>query len=1097
MSEQPSSKSHRAPRRQASLGTTLTLTLIPLVLIPLVAMAVGAYLRSRTILRDQASAQLSSAAQAEAQALSDWAQARQERLLLGSERSQLKDAAASLVSTGTQTEARQTALAQMRQELSDLRVQESETLFTEVFLARLSDGVILASTTPEYEGARFPALTDGKITGRSAVTVPLYDDQVVDRGDIALLTVVPLRALDTPVADSALIGVNKGLRLGSLMEEMQVFWEQHGVYRVTRGNTFVAVPPDIVVGLESYSMMPVLQTEVQHPVFGLASTAPSGSLEYTSYDGTPVVGAYEWLPDMNLGVVLEVPQSDVFAELSTLGPFFGGLLLATVVLVLVFVPLATRRSIRPLVQLTQLSERMATGDLTERVPVRRQDEIGRLASAFNTMADELAEFYASLEARVKQRTQQMRTAAEVARDATAIRDVQLLLDEAVRIISQRFGYYHAGVFLVDQAGEFAVLRAASSEGGRRMQERGHKLAVGKVGLVGYVTSTGRPRIALDVGKDAVHFANPDLPETRSEMTLPLRVGERVIGALDVQSTLANAFDEADVVVIQTMADQLAVAIENARLLEDQSRVATERRRVIDLFQRISSTRTYDRLLSNVTKDIQANLGYARVTLGLVEGDAVVVRSSSAAEGVRAAPLGISSPIGQGPLGRAVSAMSTVQSEETLAWEPGLEDPTAAPLTVISLPLLSRDQPIGALAVEGPAGQGTGTVELESLELISGQAAVALENRRLLEEARTSLEQVDALYRRQTAEAWKLLTARLEGDNSSSVATYSRGGASAVPSPSDYALRAPIELRGEIIGDLEVRSPRSSEWLDDQDEIVAAVASEVATALEQTRLMEEINRRAAQLQAAAEIARVATGLLDAETLLGRAVRLIQERFGMYHVGVFLLDETGQTAVLQEAAGEKAEEIKERGLRVQVGSASTIGLVTSHGVLYAIPNIHEDPVYVADPLLPDTLSELCLPLKIGDTVIGALDVHHVTRQAFTNDDIAVLETLADQLAVAVQNARLFDEVVRRSRRDEAVIEITSNIRRSGRLDEMLQTAVSEMRKALGARRGMIQLKPSTGDRHQGEGGNGKDGGDLGGASAKASSPGETSAKAEKPA
>lgn len=1093
MSERRASRTFRAPRGQAGLGTTLTLTLIPLVLIPLLLMAGGAYLRSRSILREQASSQLLSAAQAEGQALTVWAQARQQRLLLGSERSQLKEAAATLVSVASQAEARQVSLEQARQELSDLRTRENETFFTELFLARLSDGVILASTTPEYEGLTFPALTEGKITGRSAMTTSLYDDQTIARGDIAFVTIIPLRALNTPVADSALVGVNKGLRLGSLMEAMQVFWEQRGAYRVTRGNTFLAVPPNIVVGLESYSMMPVIKTGIQHPVFELGPTSSSASLEYESYDGTSVVGAFEWLPDSNVGIVLELPQADIFAQLSTLGPFFGGLLLGTVVLVLIIVPLATRRSIRPLAELTQLSERMATGDLTQRVPVRRQDEIGRLSSAFNTMADELAGFYASLEGRVKQRTQQMRTAAEVARDAAAIRDVKLLIDEAVRIISQRFGYYHAGVFLVDETGEFAVLRAASSEGGRKMQDRGHKLAVGKVGLVGYVSSTGRSRIALDVGKDAVHFANPELPDTRSEMALPLRVGERVIGALDVQSAEPNAFDEADIVVLQTMADQLAVAIENARLLEDQSRVAAERRRVIELFQRISSIRTYDGLLSSVTQDIQASFGYARVTLGLVEGEEVVVRSSVATEGVRPAPLGISSPVGQGPLGRAISSMSPVESEASQAWEPGVEEPSGFPLTMVSVPLVSRGQAVGALAVEDLVGRGAGAAELESLELLAGQIGVALENRRLLEEARTSLEQVDALYRRQTAEAWKLMATGLKDESPRTLATYSQSGKISPPHPGDHILHAPIELRGEIIGDLEVRSPRMGEWTSEHDEIVMAVASEVADALEQARLMEEINRRAAQLQAAAEIARVATGLLDTDTLLGRAVRLIQERFGLYHVGVFLVDEDGKTAVLQEAAGERAEAIKARGHLVQVGSGSAVGLVSSHGVLYAIPDIHEDPVYVSDPLLPDTLSELCLPLKIGDNVIGALDVHHRQRQAFTNDDIAVLETLADQLAVAVQNARLFEEVVRRARRDQAVIEITSNIRKSGKLEAMLQTAVSEMRKALRARRGLIQLTPTGTSPRLGEDGkNGNSDGATAKPEASETTPGsETSA------
>jgi GAF domain-containing protein len=162
---------------------------------------------------------------------------------------------------------------------------------------------------------------------------------------------------------------------------------------------------------------------------------------------------------------------------------------------------------------------------------------------------------------------------QVAREAAAIRDVNQLLDETVRLISDRFGFYHAGLFLLDEAGEYAVLRAVSSEGGRRMLERGHKLKAGEVGIVGYVAGTGKARIALDVGKDAVFFDNPDLPGTRSEMALPLRTHDRTTGVLDVQSTEAAAFTEEDVAILQTLADQVALAIENARLLaEAESRL---------------------------------------------------------------------------------------------------------------------------------------------------------------------------------------------------------------------------------------------------------------------------------------------------------------------------------------------------------------------------------------------------------------------------------------------------------------------------------------------------------------------------------------------
>jgi GAF domain-containing protein len=142
----------------------------------------------------------------------------------------------------------------------------------------------------------------------------------------------------------------------------------------------------------------------------------------------------------------------------------------------------------------------------------------------------------------------------------------------------RFGFYHCGIFLLDDTRMYAVLRAASSEGGQRMLARGHRLRVGEVSIVGFVIDRGTPRIALDVGHDAVYLDNPDLPETRSEMALPLRVRGEIIGALDVQSAEPEAFDQEDVAVLQTMADQIALAISNAQLFAQvQKSMEAERR----------------------------------------------------------------------------------------------------------------------------------------------------------------------------------------------------------------------------------------------------------------------------------------------------------------------------------------------------------------------------------------------------------------------------------------------------------------------------------------------------------------------------------------
>ncbi len=198
----------------------------------------------------------------------------------------------------------------------------------------------------------------------------------------------------------------------------------------------------------------------------------------------------------------------------------------------------------------------------------------RLEEARDTLEERVVERTGDLE----RRTNQLAVSATIARDAAMLRDVDALLSAAVNLISERYQFYHAGIFLATETGEYAALRAASSEGGQRMLTRGHRLERG-VGIVGYVLETGKPRIALAVGEDAVWFNNPDLPETQSELGLPLTVRGSIIGVLDVQSSAPEAFTSEDVEVLQTLADQLALAIDNAQLFEESQRMVTELQRL--------------------------------------------------------------------------------------------------------------------------------------------------------------------------------------------------------------------------------------------------------------------------------------------------------------------------------------------------------------------------------------------------------------------------------------------------------------------------------------------------------------------------------------
>ncbi len=228
-----------------------------------------------------------------------------------------------------------------------------------------------------------------------------------------------------------------------------------------------------------------------------------------------------------------------------------------------------RRMTDPIREITAAARRIAAGDLNVAVPVRGSDEFGQMGQSLNAMVQQASVLIDTLEARVATRTRDIEVAAEISRDATSLRQIDELLQKTVDSIRDRFNFYHVQVFLIDSNRQYAVLITSTGEPGRKLLERKHKLAVGSASIIGQVTEKGRPFVTLDTQNSAVpHKFNPLLPNTRSEMALPMRVSNRVIGALDVQSVKPNAFDDSNTQVFQVLADQLAVAIDNARLINE-------------------------------------------------------------------------------------------------------------------------------------------------------------------------------------------------------------------------------------------------------------------------------------------------------------------------------------------------------------------------------------------------------------------------------------------------------------------------------------------------------------------------------------------------
>jgi PAS domain S-box-containing protein len=498
---------------------------------------------------------------------------------------------------------------------------------------------------------------------------------------------------------------------------------------------------------------------------------------------------------------------------------------------------------------------------TTKVPFR--DAQGRIVGCVGLGRD-ITE-HKQAERALERRALQLQTAAEVSHAASSILDLEELGQQVVGLARERFDLYYAGLFLVDDSGKWAVLQAGTGEAGQRMLEQGHRLEIGGESMIGWCVDNRQARVALDVGEEAVRFENPFLPETRSELALPLVSRGEAIGALTIQSTQEAAFSDEDIAVLRTMADQLANAIANARLYDALGR---------------------EQYLMNALMDsIPAHI-YFKDT-----------------------------------------ASRFIRTSRSIAAQFGLDDPSQA---------------IGKTDFDFFTEEHARPAYDDEQEIIrTGQPILGIEEK----------------------ETWP-------------------------DRPDTWVLTSKMPLRdqeGKIVGTFGISS-----------DITARKQAE-----------EALRRRAVQLQAAAEVTREATSILDVRRLLDRTVGLISDRFGFYHAGIFLVDEQGQYAVLRAASSEGGHRMLERGHRLRVGEVGIVGHVAAAGEPRITLDVGKDAIYFDNPDLPRTRSEMALPLRVRGRVIGVLDVQSTEAEAFTDEDVAILQTMADQVALSIENARLLEE------------------------------------------------------------------------------------------
>jgi PAS domain S-box-containing protein len=651
----------------------------------------------------------------------------------------------------------------------------------------------------------------------------------------------------------------------------------------------------------------------------------------------------------------------------------------------------------------------------------------------------------------ERRAEQLKAVAKVGESVSRMLGLREVLKSTVDLIRDRFGFYHVSIFLLDEAREWAVVHASTGKVGKIMVERPHRLQVGSNSIVGFVTANAKPRIALDVGEDAVHFKNPLLPETRSEMALPLILRELVIGVLDVQSREVNAFSDEDIETLQIMADQLATAIENARLYQSAQDSQKFMKSIIDqipdpIFIKDKSH-----------KWIVANRAFAQGLLGRPEAEIIGHTDHDYLPHEEADWFWAqdNKVIETGQIQEAEAPISTSKAQARILYtrKIPLVDSEGRPEYLIGIvnDITERKQAEETLKAAFERTQSlyrisdalaTTTNQQSTTEIVLGEYLRLL---KLTEGALLFLDQTGHYHEAQAMYAkgqpikpelilpvaedpviqhlLKEPTPLLIENTRTHPLTKDRrdhwGKARTI-------LAVPLMARDKVVGTLVAASPKAKYTFSPSEvEIGAAVADQLSIWLENRHLLAEAQHRSNLLQTAAEVSRAASSILNVNELINTSVNLIRGQFDFYYVGLFMVDEAKEWAVLYAGTGEAGRIQLKRKHRLKIGGESMIGWCIQNRQARIALDVGREAVRFQNPFLPNTHSEMALPLISRDEVIGALTVQSTEQGAFSAEDITLLQTMADQLANAIVNARLFAQTQKALSETEALYRITQEL------------------------------------------------------------------------
>jgi PAS domain S-box-containing protein len=608
---------------------------------------------------------------------------------------------------------------------------------------------------------------------------------------------------------------------------------------------------------------------------------------------------------------------------------------------------------------------------------RNSLEQARLAEK-NRANQELQALSTSLEQRVTERTNDILVAVEVGRRIATLQDINELLAQSVEVIRDHFDLYYTQVYLVSPNGNSLIMRAGTGTVGAEFIRIGHRLPIDYTSINGTAAQERKTVTVADTKNSKIFRPHHLLPQTCSEMSVPLLSGDSLLGVLDLQSSEPGALSEKNLPVFEVLAGQLATALVNAGLFERLEHTLAE----TEAQSRQRVRKGWDEYLDGI--HVKERIGY------------------------------------------------TFDQQEVKPLEGVLDD---LPDTwTLKTPIAVAGETVGSF--QFVSDRPWKPENEETVRTVVAQVAQQIENLRLLNQAE--------LYRSEAEDAVQRLTRQEWGDFMRSTGAgetgfiYANDGVQPLPEGqdgSDTAMKFDIKIRDEEIGHfgfegLEAISPEDTE-------LVAAISEQLGAHLENIRLvtnaqqeLEErrkaeaiIAKRATELTTVAEVATVVATIQSPEEMLQTVVDLTKVSFDLYHAHIYLLNEAGNMMVLTKGAGEVGRQMVTEGRQIPLQAEKSLvarAARTRQGVI--VNDVRQDPEFLPHPLLPDTRSELAVPMVVGDTLLGVLDIQSAEAGRFSDEDISIHTTLASQVAVALQNARQYAQTQESEQLTRTVIDST---------------------------------------------------------------------------